>query len=178
MRKIFLSGRLAANAEQKVTKNGTPFIEFRIGNNEYTGSAENNGRETYWFRVTSFNPNHAKLAQYLTKGKSIEVIGDLKASPYISTQTNKPEAGLEVTANDIMFDNNFGNPQNADGTANNTTTTTAAPQTPQTTANTAQTTKKTTPRNPTTTPITAKTAAPAPAAPPTDSNDDTDDLPF
>ena len=173
MRKLFLSGRLAANAEQKVTKNGTPFIEFRVGNNEYTGSAENNGRETYWFRVTSFNPNHAKLAQYLTKGKSIEVIGDLKASPYISTQTNKPEAGLEVTANDIMFDNNFGNPQNAEGTAN--TTTTAAPQAA---TNTTQTTKKTTPRNPTTTPITAKTAAPAPAAPPTDSNDDTDDLPF
>jgi len=175
MRKIFLSGRLAANAEQKVTKNGTPFIEFRVGNNEYTGSAENNGRETYWFRVTSFNPNHAKLAQYLTKGKSIEVIGDLKASPYISTQTNKPEAGLEVTANDIMFDNNFGNPQNAEGTANNTTTTTTAPQAA---ANTTQTAKKTAPRNPTTTPITAKTAAPAPAAPPTDSNDDTDDLPF
>lgn len=170
MRKLTLSGRLASNAEVKLTKNGTQFLEFRMANNEYAFGNTNaeNGKETYWFRVVSFNQNHLKLQQYLTKGKSIEIIGDLHASPYISNITNKPEAGLEVRANDIMFDNNFGNPNNQQGN----TTTTEQPVT-QTTSAQETPAKKTTPRNPST-----KSSPVAP--PPTSSTDDSDadDLPF
>lgn len=111
MRELILSGRLAANAEVKATKSGIQYVEFRIANNEYTRGVDNNGKETYWFRVVSFNTNHVKLVPYLTKGKPVEVIGKLQVSPYISNTTNKAEAGLEVMANDIMFDNNFGNQQ-------------------------------------------------------------------
>jgi single stranded DNA-binding protein len=169
MRKLTLSGRLASNAEVKLTKNGTQFLEFRMANNEYAFGNTNaeNGKETYWFRVVSFNQNHLKLQQYLTKGKSIEVIGDLHASPYISNVTNKPEAGLEIRANDIMFDNNFGNPNNQQG--NTTTEQTVAP-TPSVQEASA---KKTAPRNPST----KSTSVAPPPAPSTDDSD-ADDLPF
>lgn len=160
MRKLILSGRLAANAETKLTKGGTQYVEFRMANNEYTGGTNNNGKETYWFRVVSFNANHVKLVPYLTKGKSLEVIGDLQASPYISNITNKAEAGLEVRANDIMFDNNFGSPQQ--GTNDGTTHQTAAAQ------------AKAAPRNPTTATVPQSAAAPAPAA----DDGGEDDLPF
>lgn len=164
MRKVFVSGRLAANAEIKVTTTGTQVVEFRIGNNEYVGGNSNN--ETYWFRVVSFNANHAKLVPYLTKGKSVEVIGDLKANPYISNVSNKAEAGLEIIANDIMFDNNFSTKQ--DGTGQ-TTTAPLPPTQPQQT-------KKTSARNPTTGTVKPVTQPTTQAAPPED--DGTDDLPF
>ena len=49
MRKLTLSGRLASNAEVKLTKNGTQFLEFRMANNEYAFGNTNaeNGKETY-----------------------------------------------------------------------------------------------------------------------------------
>ena len=173
MRKLTLSGRLASNAEVKLTKNGTQFLEFRMANNEYAFGNTNaeNGKETYWFRVVSFNQNHLKLQQYLTKGKSIEIIGDLHASPYISNITNKPEAGLEVRANDIMFDNNFGTQNNQQNNNNTITEQTSTPApTPA-----AVPAKKTAPRNPSTT--TKPIQSPIPS--PTQTEDDgTDDLPF
>ena len=177
MRKLILSGRLAANAETKLTKGGTQYVEFRMANNEYTGGTDNNGKETYWFRVVSFNANHVKLVPYLTKGKSLEVIGDLQASPYISNITNKAEAGLEVRVNDIMFDNNFGSPQQ--GTNNGTTHQTAtaptlAPAAQAEAAPKKSAPKKSAPRNPTTATVPQAAAAPAPAA----DDGGEDDLPF
>jgi single stranded DNA-binding protein len=174
MRKIIVSGRLAANAEIKITKNGTQFIEFRMANNEYSFGNSNteNGKETCWFRVVSFNQNHAKLQQYLTKGKPIEVVGDLTVSPYISNVTNKPEAGLEIRANDIMFDNNFGTQNNQQNNNNNTITEQTSTPAPKPAAVPA---KKTTPRNPSTT--TKPIQSPIPSPTPTE-DDGTDDLPF
>lgn len=172
MRKLILSGRLAANAETKLTKGGTQYVEFRMANNEYKGGTDNKGKETYWFRVVSFNANHVKLVPYLTKGKSLEVIGDLQTSPYISNITNKAEAGLEVRANDIMFDNNFGSPQQ--GTNDSTTHQTATAPTPAPAAQAEAAPKKSAPRNPTTATVPQSAAAPAPAA----DDGGEDDLPF
>jgi len=165
MRTLILSGRLAANAEQKTSKNGRQYLEFRMGNNEYR-SGENS--ETYWFRVTSFNPNHMKLLPYLTKGRTIEVIGDLSASPYMSTTTGKPEAGLEVLANDIKFDGNF---SKVTDTQNTETPTAEQPKVEVKTEPAKP--KKAATRNPSTAPIEAPKPAPQAVA-----DSDEDDLPF
>ena len=163
-----VSGRLAANAEIKVTKTGTQYIEFRMANNERTfgnGSSDNGNKDTCWFRVFSFN--HTHLQPYLLKGKPIEVFGDLYTNPYISNVTNKAEAGLEIRANDIMFDNNFGNSNQQQG---------EVAQVANTTNNLAQTAATSTkPRNPSTTTVPTQ---PAPTPTPTADNDDSDDLPF
>lgn len=182
MRTIIVSGRLAANAEVKTTNGGNAYVEFRIGNNEYS---KNNQEETYWFRVVSFNTNHTKLVQYLTKGKSVEVIGQLSANAYVG-HDNKMRVGFDIRASEIMFDNNFGSKdQQQQGTNNTTVTATTASSTaPQSAATTPlrnpSTATVATP--PTTTassapsPQTATTAKAAPA--PTATEDDTDDLPF
>lgn len=181
MRTIIVSGRLAANAEVKTTNGGNAYVEFRIGNNEYS---KNNQEETYWFRVVSFNTNHTKLVQYLTKGKSVEVIGQLSANAYVG-HDNKMRVGFDIRASEIMFDNNFGSKdQQQQGTAN--TTVTANPTTstaPQTAASaplrnpstaTVATSTATTSSSPNPQPTETAKAAPAPTA----TEDDTDDLPF
>jgi single stranded DNA-binding protein len=172
MRKIMLSGRLAANAEIKMTTTGSRLVEFRIANNEYVGGTV--GTETYWFRVVGFlssNPNLERLVPYLTKGKTVEVMGNLKASPYVRSANNELDPGLEVIADTVMFDDNFSNKSDADNTVG-ATPTTATVATPTTTA----APKKAAPRNPTT--GTVKAAPTPPPAPTTTTDDGADDLPF
>ena len=172
MRKIMLSGRLAANAEIKMTTNGSRLVEFRIANNEYVGGTV--GTETYWFRVVGFlssNPNLERLVPYLTKGKTVEVMGNLKASPYVRSANNELDPGLEVIADTIMFDDNFSSKSDADNTVG-ATPTTATVATPTTTA----APKKAAPRNPTT--GTVKAAPTPPPAPTATTDDGADDLPF
>lgn len=66
-----------------------------------------NGKErTRWVRVTSGKSNHINLAQYLTKGKVITIVGDTSATAWIDKNGNaKPQ--LNVVADRIEF-MNFG----------------------------------------------------------------------
>lgn len=164
MRTLFLSGRLGANAEVKLTKTGSQYLEFRMANSEF-GDEEG---QTYWFRVVSFNANHLNLAPHLTKGKSVEVIGDLKTRGYVNATTNKIEVGHDVRACDIKFDSNFGRSQ--EGGDGNATTASTAPATAPATP------KKTATRNPSTKPV-AQAPAPPTSQPATDDSG-VDDLPF
>lgn len=108
MRILTLSGKLGADANVKLTKTGTQFIEFRIGNNEF---GDENG-QTYWFRCISFNSNHINLAQYLTKGRPIEVIGTLKTRGYVNQKTNRIEVAHDIKLSEILFDSNMENKNN------------------------------------------------------------------
>lgn len=161
MRKIIVNGRLGADAITKVGKSGTAYLEFRMANNEY-GDAEGT---THWFRVTSFMPRHQKMVEYLKKGHPISVIGTVTARAYVNQNTNNPEVGLDILADDILFDS-FGGARegNNNGGATQQAQVTAAPQAP---APAAKVGKKSTagPEIPMT---------PPPAA----SNGGVDDLPF
>lgn len=171
MRTLILSGRLGANAEVKLTKTGSQYLEFRMANSEF-GDEEG---QTYWFRVVSFNANHLNLAPHLTKGKPIEVIGELKTRGYVNATTNKIEVGHDVRACDIKFDSNFGRSQEGgDGNATATSTHTATTTTTPATAPAAP--KKTATRNPSTKPV-AQAPAPPTSQPATDDSG-VDDLPF
>lgn len=160
-----VTGRLAADAVVKTTTNGTQYLEFRMANNERSISGKKGEMDTCWFRVYSFN--HVNMQQYLIKGKPIEVVGDLYVRPYISTVNNAPEVGLDIKANAIMFDNNFGNGGNGNSQQVEAPATPVAPA-PVAPAPDKKTTKAT--RNPSTTSV--------PQAAPSGTDDTTDDLPF
>lgn len=157
MRKIELTGRLAADAERKISKTGKEFLSFRVGNNEFNDKDEQGNQKTYWFNVTTFNQRHFGLTQYLTKGKSIIVEGDYSDRLYQNKEGNC-EIARDIMANAIYF--------NSDGTGNNSNQTKTATQaSPATQTNMS-------PK-----PTTADVKVPeAPVA--STSNDDEDDLPF
>ena len=46
MRKIELTGRLAADAERKISKTGQEFLSFRVANNEFTDKNEQGNQKT------------------------------------------------------------------------------------------------------------------------------------
>ena len=157
MRKIELTGRLAADAERKISKTGKEFLSFRVGNNEFNDKDEQGNQKTYWFNVTTFNQRHFGMAQYLTKGKSIIVEGDYSDRLYQNKEGNC-EIARDIMANAIYF--------NSDGNGNNNNQTKTATQASPVTQTTMDSK-----------PTTADVKIPeAPVA--STSNDDEDDLPF
>lgn len=154
MRTIELIGRIAADAERKISKNGKEFISFRMANNEYNDEKGPDGKQkAYWFSVTSFN--HTPLTQYLTKGKPVFVRGNYSDRVYQNREGNC-EIGRDIVATEISFVD-FG------GDRTQTSATQAAPTTQ---------TKMEAPK-----PTTAELKVPTQQAAPT-TNDDDDDLPF
>ena len=159
MRKIELTGRLAADAERKISKTGQEFLSFRVGNNEFTDKNEQGTQKTYWFNVSMFNQHYFGMAQYLTKGKSIIVDGNYSDRLYQNKDGNC-EIARDIIANAIYF--------NSDGNGNNNTngkqtkaTTQASPVTQTTMASK---------------PTTAEVKVPE--APVVSTSNDDDDLPF
>lgn len=98
MRNIEVIGRVVTDAEIKQTKNGASYLEFRFANNEF-GDPEGS---TYWFRVTSYQPNAVNLKKYILKGKPLFVSGRYKDRLY-TTQSGGIEIGRDITANTIEF---------------------------------------------------------------------------
>lgn len=73
MNKITLTGRLAADAEIRNTKNGDAITGFRVASD--VGFGDN--KVTNWFACTIFGKRGEALAQYLTKGQQVTVFGQL-----------------------------------------------------------------------------------------------------
>lgn len=160
MKQIELTGHLVADAERKISKTGKEYLSFRIGSNEFNDKDEQGNQKTCWFNVTTFNQRHFGIAQYLTKGKPIIVVGDYKDRLYQNREGNC-EIARDIMANAIYF-NSDGNGNNNDNGKQTKATTQASPVTQTTMA---------------TKPTTADIKVPeAPVA--STSNDDEDDLPF
>ena len=157
MRTIELIGRIAADAERKISKGGKEYLSFRLANSEFNDEKGADGKpKTCWFGVTSFN--HMAMTQYLTKGKPVFVRGRYSDRVYQNREGNC-EIGRDIVATEIEFVD-FGeknNTQTQEGTV-------AAAPTVQTTM-TAEAPK----------PTTQELQVPSQSAPVTD---DDDDLPF
>lgn len=75
MFKAQILGRLGRNATICETNKGTQFLTLTLAVN----TKFKNEDKTFWVDVCSFNPNHLRLAKYLTKGKVVHVGGDFNS---------------------------------------------------------------------------------------------------
>jgi len=101
MRTIEVIGRIAADAERRVSKNGREYLSFRMANNEYNDEKGPDGKQkAYWFSITSFN--HIPMTQYLTKGKPVFVRGNYSDRVYQNREGNC-EIGRDIIATEISF---------------------------------------------------------------------------
>lgn len=118
MFKVQTLGRLGRDAQIYEAANGTQFIAFTIAVN-----TRNQGNETtYWIDVRSFNKNHLKLAQYLKKGKIVQVGGNFNCG----TATDKlgiVRVNYNIVADYIEFVN-LGTGTNNTKSSNSDTTAT------------------------------------------------------
>lgn len=108
MFKVQVMGRLGKDAviyESSTT--GTKFLTFTLAVN----TKNLNEDKTYWIDVRSFNPNHLKLVNYLTKGKALLVGGDFNTGT-ITDKTGTVRITHSITCDYITFPNIGGSNKN------------------------------------------------------------------
>ena len=97
--RIIIVGNLGSNPTVNTTKDGQQVANFNVAVNRKKG----NVKTTTWYRVSAWNGNAELATKYLKKGSRVMVEGSgLRANAYID-QSGKPQAGLEMNVDRLIF---------------------------------------------------------------------------
>lgn len=92
------SGRLGADAELRATQGGEKVLSFRVANDVGFGER----KTAQWVDCSMWGQRAEALAQYLTKGVSVVVAGEVTAKLY-ERRDGKPDAALSVRVDKVDF---------------------------------------------------------------------------
>lgn len=96
-------GYLGSDAEVKTLGNGRSVVNYRIAHTRRFKGGDGQPRdETTWMTVVDWKPSASALAKYLTKGRSIKVIGRLQSREYEDKNGNK-RTSIEIVADDVLL---------------------------------------------------------------------------
>ena len=93
---ITVAGQLGKDAEQRFLPNGDAVTSFSV--------ADSHGKDkpTIWWNCSLFGKRAEALTQYLTKGQSVTVSGNVTQREYTDKDGNKRTA-MDVRVNDIAL---------------------------------------------------------------------------
>lgn len=92
------AGRLGRDAEVRHTQSGQSVTGFAIAVDEYAGKGE---RRTLWVDCSMWGERGEKLAQYLTKGASVSVSGQVGINTFDGR--NGPQSKLTLRVADVTL---------------------------------------------------------------------------
>ena len=99
MNKCFIIGNLTADPESRTTQSGKRVVSFTVAVNK----KRNDGTDaTDFFRVSAWEKLGDVCAQYLAKGRKVNVVGDIHAGSYTNSK-GEAVGTLELTAQDVEF---------------------------------------------------------------------------
>lgn len=93
MQTITIAGRLGRDAELRTTNGGDAVCGFTVA----VHTSQGREKVTNWWRVSLWGKRGEALAQYLTKGAQVTVVGEFSLSEY----EGKPQ--LNVRASEIAL---------------------------------------------------------------------------
>jgi single-strand DNA-binding protein len=101
--KVILVGNLGRDPELRYTKNGQAVANFSLATTESWNSREG-GREerTEWHRIVVWAKTAELCAQYLSKGRTVYVEGQLRTREWEDREGNKRQT-TEIHAQNIQF---------------------------------------------------------------------------
>ncbi len=101
--KHVIMGNLGREPEMRYTPAGVPVADFSVAvNKRYTNKDGERVERTTWYKVTCWRKLAETCAQYLKKGRTVIVEGDLTAEAY-TDKDGKPQAKLVITATSVQF---------------------------------------------------------------------------
>lgn len=98
---VVIGGNLGNDAEVRHTPNGAAVTNFRIANSRKYRQGDELKTETSWIRVTAFGKLGESIAQYLTKGKNVTVVGRIKTGQYEKDGVKKDT--FDIIASEIFL---------------------------------------------------------------------------
>ncbi len=111
LKKIMIIGNVGRDPESRFTSDGTEFASFSVAVSERPrrgqggdqGAAAGNQEElTTWFRVTAWRRQAEIVKQYVQKGTSIFVMGNLRVSEYTGNDGQK-RTSLDITMEEMQL---------------------------------------------------------------------------
>lgn len=107
---IVILGNLGRDPEMRYTSDGTPVTSFSVATNrKWKNHDGSQGKETVWFRVSAWRGLAEVCNQFLTRGSSCLVVGELKPDPDTggpriwNDNNGNPHTSFEVVARDVRF---------------------------------------------------------------------------
>lgn len=94
-------GRVGKDAEVVKGVNDTEFVSMDLAENYYSKGET----KTRWIRVRCSTPRALKMAQYWTKGRQLEVVGELANINIYEDSQGKPQYQMIVNAFRVEFVN-------------------------------------------------------------------------
>lgn len=95
---VILTGNLGKDAEMRFTPTGTAILNFSLPIDIGFGEK----KETMWVRCAMFGERAQKLAEHLTKGKSVQVVGEFRM-PTIYEGKNGNTVNMDFNVNQLSF---------------------------------------------------------------------------
>lgn len=96
MNHLTVAGRIGKEPEQRFLNDGTAVLSFSV--------ADDQGKDkpAIWWRASLFGKRAESLAQYLTKGTSVTITGNVTEREYTDKDGN-PRKAMEVRVSDIAL---------------------------------------------------------------------------
>ena len=95
---VILTGNLGKDAEMRFTPTGTAILNFSLPIDIGFGEK----KETMWVRCAMFGDRAQKLAEHLTKGKGVQVVGEFRM-PTIYEGKNGNTVNMDFNVNQLFF---------------------------------------------------------------------------
>jgi single-strand DNA-binding protein len=112
LKKVFIIGNLGRDPEARYSQDGKMYASFTVAVNDRPRRSQTQGADTgqggqpeettTWFRVTAFGRQAEIVNEYLRKGTSVFVSGDLSAREFIGNDGQK-RTSLEVIMQDMQI---------------------------------------------------------------------------
>ena len=95
---VILTGNLGKDAEMRFTPTGTAILNFSLPIDIGFGEK----KETMWVRCAMFGDRAQKLAEHLTKGKGVQVVGEFRMLT-IYEGKNGNTVNMDFNVNQLSF---------------------------------------------------------------------------
>jgi single-strand DNA-binding protein len=99
---ITILGNVGRDPELRYLQNGVAVCDFSVAVNKRFNVNGEQREETTWFRVTCWRQLAETVKQYLTRGRQVMIVGEVRATAYLD-KSGQPAATLEITAQTIKF---------------------------------------------------------------------------
>ncbi|MDJ0868528.1 MAG: single-stranded DNA-binding protein [Myxococcota bacterium] len=110
--KVILIGNLGRDPELRYTKNGQAVANFSLATSEQWNSRDGQREErTEWHRIVAWAKTAELCAQYLSKGRTVYIEGQLRTRDWEDKEGNKRQT-TEIHAQTVQF---LGGPRGAGG---------------------------------------------------------------
>jgi single-strand DNA-binding protein len=101
---VIVNGYLSRDPEMKYTPSGSPVTKFSIPvSRSWTDQSGQKQERTVWFNVTAWAKLAEFASQYLVKGQSVIVVGELEEPRVWQDQQGNHRASLDLRAQTIRF---------------------------------------------------------------------------